>query len=51
VIDYSNDAPMLEIKTTSIDSFVYKTTNNELKMMKDSNGAPLVKEVNGKRRT
>jgi hypothetical protein len=42
---------MLEIKTTSIDSFVYKNINNELKMMKDQNGAPLVKEINGKRKT
>jgi hypothetical protein len=48
VIDYSNDAPMLEIKTTSIDSFVYKSINNELKMQKDSSGMPLIKEKNGK---
>jgi hypothetical protein len=50
VVDYSNDKPMLEIKTSSIDSFVYKKDfNNCLKMQKDINGIPLVKEKNGKK--
>jgi hypothetical protein len=40
---------MLEVKTSSIDSFVYKKTNNELKMQFDFNGYPQIKEPNGKR--
>jgi hypothetical protein len=43
VIDYSNNKPMLEIKTSSIDSFVYKKEKNELKMQKDAGGLPLIK--------
>lgn len=45
---YDKNYPMLEIKTTSIDSFVYKTENGVLKMQKDSNNIPLVKKQNGK---
>jgi hypothetical protein len=51
VIDYSTNYPMLEIKTTSIDSFIYKNINNELKMQKDVNGLPLIKEKQGKYNT
>ncbi|GHU48306.1 hypothetical protein FACS1894218_4850 [Bacilli bacterium] len=40
---------MLEIKTTSIDSLVYKKVNNELKMQFDDRGFPIVKEENGKK--
>ncbi|MDR0826123.1 MAG: YqaJ viral recombinase family protein [Mycoplasmataceae bacterium] len=49
IVDYTNDKPMLEVKTSSIDSFVYKKTNNELKMQFDFNGYPQIKEPNGKR--
>lgn len=48
-IDYSNNKPMLEIKTTSIDSFVYKTIDGVLKMQKDDNNIPLIKLKNGKK--
>lgn len=48
-LDYSNNLPMLEIKTTSIDSFVYKTIDGVLKMQKDENNIPLVKQKNGKK--
>jgi hypothetical protein len=40
---------MIEIKTTSIDSFVYKKENNELRLQRDKNGLPLIKEFGGKR--
>jgi hypothetical protein len=43
--------PMLEIKTSSIDSFVYKRVNNQLKMTKDVNGLPVIKEKNAKKNT
>jgi hypothetical protein len=40
---------MLEIKTTSIDSFVYKKDNEGcLTMQKDNNGLPIIKAVKGK---
>jgi hypothetical protein len=48
-IDYSSGLPMLEIKTSSIDSFVYKKERNELKMVKDHNGLPVIKERNAKK--
>lgn len=48
-IDYSNNNPMLEIKTTSIDSFVYKTIDGVLKMQKDDKNIPLIKLKNGKK--
>jgi hypothetical protein len=41
--------PMLEIKTSSIDAFVYKRERNELKMVKDENGLPVIKEKNAKK--
>lgn len=48
-IDYSNNKPMLEIKTTSIDAFVYKTQKGLLHMQKDEQGLPLVKEAGKKK--
>lgn len=48
-IDYSDNKPMLEIKTTSIDSFVYKTIDGVLKMQKDKDNIPLIKLKNGKK--
>lgn len=45
---YSKDYPMLEIKTTSIDSLVYKKENEVLRMQKDENNIPLVKTPKGK---
>lgn len=48
-LDYKESKPMLEIKTTSIDSFVYKTIDGVLKMQKDDNNIPLVKLKNGKK--
>ncbi|MEG2250039.1 MAG: hypothetical protein RSD09_00480 [Bacilli bacterium] len=39
---------MLEVKTTSIDSFVYKYENDVLTLMKDKNNLPIVKEQYGK---
>lgn len=49
VVDYSTGNPMLEIKTSSIDAFVYKTENGCLHMQKDENGLPLVKEPGKKK--
>ncbi|GMO13942.1 MAG: YqaJ viral recombinase family protein [Mycoplasmoidaceae bacterium] len=48
-INYSTGLPMLEIKTSSIDKFSYVTENGSLKMNKDKNGLPIVKEIGGKR--
>lgn len=48
-IDYENNNPMLEIKTTSIDSFKYKTVNGILELQKDENNIPLIKEKFGKK--
>lgn len=45
---YSKNFPMIEIKTTSIDSFVYKNINGVLTMQKDENEIPLIKKINGK---
>ncbi|MCF0217874.1 MAG: YqaJ viral recombinase family protein [Malacoplasma sp.] len=45
---YSKNYPMLEIKTTSIDSFLYKTENGGLVMQKDANNIPIVKKEKGK---
>lgn len=45
---YDKNIPMLEIKTTSIDSLVYKKVDGILKMQKDENNVPLVKKENGK---
>lgn len=45
---YLKNYPMLEIKTTSIDSLVYKKENGVLVMQKDENNIPLVKKPMGK---
>ncbi|MEF9984801.1 MAG: YqaJ viral recombinase family protein [Malacoplasma sp.] len=45
---YKDGMPMLEVKTTSIDSFVYKYENDVLTLMKDKNNLPIVKEQYGK---
>lgn len=45
-LDYPNSR-MLEIKTTSIDSLVYRKIDNTLTLQKDYNNVPLVKEKNG----
>lgn len=47
-LGYEKKLPMLEIKTTSIDSLVYKKENGVLKMQKDDNNIPLVKKEKGK---
>ena len=41
--------PMLEIKTSSIDSFLYKKQNNLFVLQKDENGEPIIKSVGTKR--
>ncbi|MGL4948107.1 MAG: MPN551 family DNA-binding protein [Mycoplasma sp.] len=41
--------PMLEIKTTSTDAFLYKFINNSLTMQKDLLGNPIIKKVGEKR--
>jgi len=41
--------PMLEIKTTSIDSFKFKKEGNLFILQKDELGHPLIKEKNGKK--
>ncbi len=46
---YDQGAPMLEIKTTSIDSFVYQNIDHKLTLIKDANNLPQVKLKNGKR--
>lgn len=48
-IDYSNGARMLEIKTSSIDSFVYKKIDHVFILQKDNNSKPIIKEVGGKK--
>lgn len=45
---YNEGYPMLEIKTTSIDSFVYKHENSVLTLVKTNEGLPKVKIENGK---
>ncbi len=45
-LDYPNSR-MLEIKTTSIDSFLYKKIDNVLTMQRDQKNYPLVKEEKG----
>ncbi len=49
VVDYSNDKRMLEIKTTSIDSFLYKKIDNLLVLQKDENDHPIVKSKGTKK--
>lgn len=46
-IDYK-DAPILEIKTTSIDSFLYKKIDYVFKLQYDDNNKPIIKLKNGK---
>lgn len=48
-LDYSNGNLMLEVKTSSIDAFVYKTEKGLLHMQKDSYGLPLIKEPGKKK--
>jgi hypothetical protein len=49
---YKDNKPMLEIKTTSKDSLVYKfNKNNAMEMVKDENGLPKIKEPMGKYNT
>ena len=49
-ISYSDDKPMLEVKTSSYDSLVYKQTEeNQLRLVKDENGFPIVKVPGGKK--
>lgn len=45
---YDQNIPMIEIKTTSIDSLVYKKVDGVLRMQKDTNNVPLVKIEKGK---
>ncbi|WP_255565822.1 MPN551 family DNA-binding protein [Mycoplasma sp. E35C] len=47
-IIYDQNHPMLEIKTSSIDKLVYKTVNDELRMMLDNDGMPIVKQKRAK---
>ena len=42
-------APILEIKTSSIDSFVFRKNKNLFELVKDENGAPKVKNKGEKR--
>jgi len=46
---YAQGLPMLEVKSSSIDKFVYKTIDGELRMQKDANGVPQVKLAGGKK--
>ena len=48
-LDYASGKPMLEIKTSSIDAFVYKTEKGLLRMQKDEHGYPLIKEAGKKK--
>lgn len=43
-VDYTNNQPMLEIKTSSYDSLAYEKVNGSLRMKKEPNGLPVVKE-------
>lgn len=47
-LDYHNK-PMLEIKTSSIDAFLYKKENNLFVLQKDENNHPIIKSVGTKR--
>ncbi len=49
IVDYSTGNPMLEVKTTSIDSFVYKTQKGLLHMQKNPDGTPQVKVPGAKK--
>ena len=47
-VDYSNNNRMLEIKTTSIDSFLYKKINNVFVLQKENN-KPIIKSIGTKK--
>ncbi len=47
-LDYNNKR-MLEIKTTSIDAFSFKTVNGQLVLQKDENNHPIVKSKGTKK--
>lgn len=47
-LDYK-DKRMLEIKTTSIDAFMFKTVNGQLILQKDENNHPIVKSKGTKK--
>lgn len=48
-IDYSGDGRILEIKTSSIDSFLYKKVDHVFVLQKDENNYPIVKSPGTKR--
>jgi len=48
-VDYSNNQPMLEIKTSSIDKFKWKMQDGNLTLCKDSNGLPMVSKKGEKK--
>ena len=50
-LDYSNNKPMLEVKTSSIDRFDYKKVKGCFELQKDANGLPIVKVPGAKRLT
>ncbi len=49
-ISYKDNKPMLEIKTTSVDNFMYKKINNSLILLKDEFGYPIVKQKFAKKK-
>ena len=49
VVNYDNNKRMLEIKTTSIDSFLYKKINNLFVLQKDDKNHPIIKSSGTKR--
>lgn len=49
MVNYQNDYRMLEIKTTSIDSFLYKKINNLFVLQKDENNYPIIKSKGTKK--
>ena len=48
---YNEGLPMLEIKTSSEDKLAYEKVNGSLRMKKDTNDYPMVKEIGGKKKT
>lgn len=46
IFDYKNN-PMLEIKTTGIDSFKYNKVGNKFTLQKDKNNLPIIKQELG----
>lgn len=47
--DLDNDISILEIKTTSIDSFEYKKINHIFVLQKDQNNIPIIKSIGTKK--